>query len=97
MFDDKNIEDYIRWVNEIVNALRGVGGTLEESELVRKIMATLPKISKPKKYVTEESHDMNSYTMDQFLGSLSTFKIIELDDSKKERKYLIQVLKKLEE
>ncbi|XP_057847721.1 uncharacterized protein LOC131057584 [Cryptomeria japonica] len=79
-------EGYIHLVNEILNALRGVGGTLEESEVVKKIMAKLPKSYKPKKYAIEESHDMNKHTVNQLLGSLSIFDIVELDDIKKERK-----------
>lgn len=80
MSNGENIEGYIHRVNEIINSLRGVGGTLEESEVVRKIMTTLPKSYKPKKYIIKESCDMNKYSVYQLLGPLSTFEIVELDD-----------------
>lgn len=86
MFDDENIEQYIHQVNESVNTLRGVGRMVEESEVVRKIMETLPKSYKPKKYSIEESHEMKMYNVDQLLGSLAAFEIVEFDDIKKERK-----------
>ncbi|XP_059067707.1 uncharacterized protein LOC131858475 [Cryptomeria japonica] len=86
MCEDKNTEGYIHQVNEIVNSLRGVGGMVEESKFVRKIMETFPKSYKPKKYVIEESHDMNKYIMDYLLRSLTAFEVVELDDIKKERR-----------
>lgn len=49
MSNDENIERYINWVNETVSAIKGIGGKLEESEFVRKVMLTLPKCYKPKK------------------------------------------------
>lgn len=64
MSDDKNVEGYIHWVIEIVNAFRDVSGMLEESEVIRKTMVELPKSCKPKKYAIDESHDMNKYILD---------------------------------
>lgn len=55
MSNDENIERYLPQVNEILSAIRGIGGTLEESEFVRKVLLTLPKCYKAKKYTIEES------------------------------------------
>ncbi|XP_057833888.2 uncharacterized protein LOC131044553 [Cryptomeria japonica] len=84
--DDESIEDYIHRLNEIVNALSGIGGTLEESEVMMKIMETFPKIYKTKNYVIKESHDMYKYNEDQLLSSIFVFEIAELDKIKKERR-----------
>lgn len=84
--DDENIESYLHRVNEIVRAIRGIGGKLEESEVVRKVMLTLPKCYKPKKYAIEESHDMEKYILDHLYGLLSAFEIAELDDLQKGKK-----------
>lgn len=80
MFEDENVEAYLHWVNEIVNAIVGIGGKIEGIEVVRKVMRTLPNCYKPKKYGIEESHDMDKYTLDHLYGSLSTFEIVELND-----------------
>lgn len=59
MSNDEKIEIYPHWVNEIVSVIRGIGGKLEYNEVVRKVMLTLPKCYKPKKYAIEESYDMD--------------------------------------
>lgn len=91
MYDDENIESYIHWVNEIVSAIKGMDGKIEESEVVRKVMLTLPKCYKPKKYAIEESHDIDKYTLDQLYGSLSAFEIAKQMSCKKRRKMHIQI------
>lgn len=64
MSDDENIKSYLHQINEIVNVFRGIGGKLEESEVVRKVMLTLPRCYKAKNYVIEENHDMDKHTLD---------------------------------
>lgn len=56
--NDENIESYIHWVNESVSAIKGIGGKLEGSEVVRKVILTLPKYYNPKKllYLCEYCH-----------------------------------------
>lgn len=51
---------------------------------MRKVLLILPKPYKPKRFVIEESHDLDKYTLDQLLSSLSSFEIFEMDDIKKE-------------
>lgn len=88
MLDDENIESYIHWVNEIMSVIKGIGGKLEEIKVLRKVMLTLCKCYKPKKYGIKECHDMGKYTLDQLYFSLYTFDIVELDDLQKEKKYV---------
>lgn len=49
----ENIKGYLLKVNEIVNAIRVIGGKMEESEVVTKVMRTLSNYYKPKKHVVE--------------------------------------------
>lgn len=79
MFDDEIIERYIHRVNEVVNYIKGVGGKIEESDVVRKVLQTLLKSHKPKSFAIEESNDIDKYTLDKLLGSLSTFEIVKMD------------------
>lgn len=78
--------------------MKGIGGKLEESEFKRKMMLTLPKSYKPKKYAIEESHDMDKYTLDHLCGSLSVFEIVDLDELQKEKKCVaFKASKKIED
>lgn len=85
-------------MNEAVNAIRGIVGTMEESEFVGKVMRMLSKSYKPKKFSIKESHYMDKYTLDQLIGVLSSFKISkpgELCNEKKEATF--KVTKKIED
>lgn len=53
MFDEDNIERYIHRVNQIVKSIQSISGKLNKTEIVRKVLLTLPKFYKPKKYVIE--------------------------------------------
>lgn len=63
-----------------------VGGNFEEGDAIRKILLTLPKTYKPNKCVIEECHDLDKYTIDQLLGTLSAYEIVEMENIKRERK-----------
>lgn len=53
---------------------------------MKKFLLTLLKPYNPKKCVIEECYDLDKYTIEQLLGSLSTYKISEMKDIKRERK-----------
>ena len=42
MKEEENIAEYILRVDEIVNAIRGLGGVIKEREFVDKVLRTLP-------------------------------------------------------
>ena len=42
MKEEENIAEYLSRVNEIVNAIRGLGGVIKEREVVDKVLRTLP-------------------------------------------------------
>lgn len=86
MNHDEGFENYIQRVNDIIETIRDVGGNLEEGYVIRKIMLSLPKPYKPKKCAIKECHDLDKYTIDQLLGILYTYKIIEMEDIERERK-----------
>ena len=50
MREEGNIGEYLLHVDEVVNAIRGIGGKLKEKEVVRKILRTLPMTYDSKVY-----------------------------------------------
>ena len=42
MKEEENIGEYLLRVDEVVNAIRGLGGKLKEREVVRKVLRTFP-------------------------------------------------------
>lgn len=47
---------------------------------MRKVIRTMPRLYRPKLYSIEESHIMDTYTLDQIYRSISTFEIWEFED-----------------
>ena len=54
MKEEENIGEYLLRVDEVVNAIRGLGGKLKEKVLVSKVLTTLPMRSNPKVSTLEE-------------------------------------------
>jgi hypothetical protein len=68
MKEDENIETYFLQVNEIVNAILGLGEEIKESVIVQKVLISLPMRIDPKISTLEERVDLNSISMDKLLG-----------------------------
>ena len=43
MKQEENIGEYFRRVDEVVHAIRGLGGKLKEREVVSKVLRSLPR------------------------------------------------------
>ena len=54
MREEENIREYLLRVDEVVNAIRGIGGKLKENKVVSKILRTLPMRYDPKVSTLEE-------------------------------------------
>ena len=54
MKEVKNIGEYLLRVDEVVNAIRGLGGKLKEKKVVSKVLRTLPMRYDPKVSTLEE-------------------------------------------
>ena len=48
MKEEENVGEYLLWVDEVVNAIKGLGGKLKEKEVVSKVLRTLPMRYDPK-------------------------------------------------
>ena len=75
MREEENIGEYLLCVDEVVNAIRGLGGKLKEKEVVSKILRTLPMRYDSKVSTLEERDELKIVTVDEMHGILTTYEM----------------------
>jgi hypothetical protein len=75
MKEDEDIATYFLRVDEIVNAIIGLGEEIEESIIVQKVLRSLPMRFNPKISTLEERSDLNSIRMDELHGIFTAYEI----------------------
>ena len=75
MKEEENICEYLLCVDEVVNAIRGLGGKLKEKEVVSKVLRTLQMRYDPKVSTLEELDDLKKVTIDEVHGILPTYEM----------------------
>ena len=75
MREEENIGEYLLRVDELVNAIRGLGGKLKEKEVVSKILRTLPMRYDSKVSTLEERDDLKKVTVDVLHGILTAYEM----------------------
>jgi hypothetical protein len=70
MDEDETISKYLLRIEELVNTMKGLGETIDESFLVQKILRSLPDRFNSKVSAIEEIVDLKTLTLDQLLGTL---------------------------
>jgi hypothetical protein len=75
MKEDENIAAYFLRVDEIVNAIRGLGEEVDESIIVQKVLRSLPMRFDPKISSLEERTDMDSISMDELHGIFTAYEM----------------------
>jgi hypothetical protein len=75
MKEDEEITAYFLRVNEIVNAIIGLGQEIEESIIGQKVLRSLPMRFNPKISELEEISDLNSISMDKLHGIFTTYEM----------------------
>ena len=68
------IQMYSRFTN-IINSLKALGKIYTQSELIQKILRSLPATWIHKVSATEESKDLDKYELEELIGSLMTHEI----------------------
>ena len=58
MKEEENIGEYLLYVDEVVNAIRWLGGKLKEKVVVSKVIRTLPMRYNPKVSTLKERDDL---------------------------------------
>ena len=75
MKEEENIAEYILRVAEIVNAIRVLGGEIKESEVVDKVLRTLPMKYDSKVSTLEERNDLKLMTIDELHGIFTAYEM----------------------
>jgi hypothetical protein len=75
MKEDEIVGKYFLRVEEMVNAMKTLGETIDEPSLVQKILRTLPDRFNPKVSSIEELNDLKTLEFDQLLGTLTAYEM----------------------
>jgi hypothetical protein len=75
MKEDETIGKYFSRVEEMVNAMKALGETIDEPSLVQKILRSLPDMFNPKVSAIEELNDLKTLGFDQLLGTLTAYEM----------------------
>jgi hypothetical protein len=73
--EDETISKYLLRIEELVNTMKGVGEMIEESFLVQKILRSLLDRFNSKVFTIEKIIDLNTLTLDQLLGTLTSYEM----------------------
>ncbi len=69
---------------DIVNGLKSLGKSYTNSDLVRKILRSLPRSWEAKVTAIQEARNLNKLPLEEFLGSLMTHKLTMKQHSEEE-------------
>jgi hypothetical protein len=75
MNEDETVSKYFLRVEELVNAMKGLGEKIEESILVQKILRSLLDKFNPKVSAIEELNDLKTLSIYQLLGTLTAYEM----------------------
>ena len=75
MKEEKNIAEYLLRVDEIVNAIKGLGGEIKEKEVVEKVLRTLPIRYNPKVSTIEYRDNLELLTVDELHGIFTSYEM----------------------
>jgi hypothetical protein len=75
MNEKEDIATYVLRVDEVVNAIRGLGEEIDESLVVQKVLISLLLKYDAKVSAIEETRDLTKMTMDELHGSLIAYEI----------------------
>ncbi len=90
MENSESITEMFTRFTDIINGLKSLGRSYSNSDLVRKILRSLPRAWKAKVTAIQEAKDLNSLLLEELLGSLMTYELsmkqnLEEDEPKKRR------------
>jgi hypothetical protein len=75
MNEKEDIATYFLRVDEVVNAIRGLGEEIDESLVVQKVLRSLLLKYDAKVSTIEETRDLTKMTMDELHGSLIAYEM----------------------
>ena len=75
MKEEENIGEYLLRVDEVANAIIGLGGKLKENSVVSKLIRNLPMRYNPKVSTLEERDDLKNMTMDELHEIITAYEM----------------------
>jgi hypothetical protein len=75
MKEEENISEYLERVDEVVNVIRGLGETIEDIDIVDKVLRTLPMVYNPEVSTLEDRQGTENITLDELYGILTTYEL----------------------
>ena len=86
MKQNKSISSMFTYFTDIINGLKYLVKTYTNSDLIRKVLRSLPRLWEPKVTVIPEAKDLNTYSLDDLLGLLMTHELSMQQRSDEESK-----------
>jgi hypothetical protein len=68
MKEEENIFEYFERIDELVNAVRGLGETILNREIVDKVLRIVPMAYNPKVSTLEDRENISKLTLDELYG-----------------------------
>ena len=75
MEEDKSFDEFYAKLKDIVNLAFNLGETIPEPKVVRKVLRFLPKRFHAKIIAIEESKDIDSIPLTEWIGNLQTYEL----------------------
>ncbi|XP_059067484.1 uncharacterized protein LOC131858302 [Cryptomeria japonica] len=94
MKEEEKIVDYLQRIDEIVNAIRGLGEYTLDEVIVKKVLRSLTSKYDTKVSCIEEAKDLKTFSMDELFGSLSTYEMRTVSGETSEREVAFNTTKK---
>ncbi|XP_050379724.1 uncharacterized protein LOC126797084 [Argentina anserina] len=82
MRDDETIDDFYSRFTDLSSLCESLGRPLQESDIVRKILRSLPKSYRMKKTTIQEQYNLNTYSVDLLIGNLKAWEM-ELEEDER--------------
>jgi hypothetical protein len=80
MNEDETVSKYFLRVEELVNAMKGLGDKIEDAFLVQRILRSLLDRFNPKVSAIEELNDLKTLSIDKLLGTLIAYEMRIIKD-----------------
>ncbi|KAH9299593.1 hypothetical protein KI387_031275, partial [Taxus chinensis] len=92
--DEEDVAAYLLWVDEVVNAIRGLGEKIEECVIVQKVLRSLPLIFNAKVSAIEEMKDIDKLSMDELHGILTAYEMRTKSNKPAKKEAALKISKK---
>ena len=93
MGNDEKVEDYILKIDEIANGIRGLGEKIDDIDVVKKVLRSLPDKFYSKICSIKETRDIKKYTIEDIHGALVAYEMRQFgkhESTSKEKTFKVE-------